>query len=88
MGPGGLPRYRLATPQLLAAFVAGFSFLYLCFLALTGSCSSGGGLGRAFAGGWLGRGGGTGLACEALGNAGICERKANGIGVTTVGILG
>jgi hypothetical protein len=80
--------FKFLTGNRFAA-CTGWSFSYLRFFALTGSCTRGGVLGRAFAGGWLfGRGGGTGLACEELGNAGICEGKANGIGVITVGILG
>ena len=45
-------------------------------------------MGRAFAGGRAGRGGGTGLAGEELGNAGIYKCKADGIGFITVAILG
>jgi hypothetical protein len=88
VGAGGLPGYRPATSHLLAAIMAGFSFLYLRLCSLTGSGSWCAVLGRAFAGGRLGRGGGTGLAGEELGNAGICKCKADGIGFITVAILG
>ncbi len=88
-GPGGLPGDRPATSHLLAAILmAEFSFLYLRLFPLTGSGSWCAALGRVFASGKLGRGRGTGLAGEELGNAGICKCEADGIGVMTVAILG
>ena len=70
MGAGSLPGDRPATSHLLAAIMAGFSFFGVRLFPLTGSGSWCAVLGRAFAGGRLGRVGGTGLAGEELGNTG------------------